>query len=93
VAFATSSLVVSGRSSGIHQSATRNGADDSRVVEIRAYTLKPGMREAFHELFVRESLPMSSVDRAKPAICRHFKTGHLSTLQNRPFPVSGIEAD
>jgi len=21
------------------------------------------------------------------------KTGHLSTLQNRPFPVSGIEAD
>ena len=26
-----------------------------------------------------------SVDRAKPAICRHFKTGH--------FPVRGIEAD
>jgi hypothetical protein len=21
------------------------------------------------------------------------KTGHLSTLQNRPFPVSGIEAE
>jgi hypothetical protein len=21
------------------------------------------------------------------------KTGHWSTLQNRPFPVSGIEAD
>jgi ketosteroid isomerase-like protein len=29
-----------------------------RVVEVRAYTLKPGTRERFHERFVRESLPM-----------------------------------
>jgi NIPSNAP protein len=32
--------------------------DRSRVVEIRVYTLKLGVREAFHQRFVRESLPM-----------------------------------
>jgi NIPSNAP len=30
----------------------------SRVIEIRAYTLKPGTRESFHDLFVRQSLPL-----------------------------------
>lgn len=30
----------------------------SRIVEIRSYNLKPGTRDRFHELFVRESLPM-----------------------------------
>jgi ketosteroid isomerase-like protein len=30
----------------------------SAVVEIRVYTLKPGARERFHQLFLRESLPM-----------------------------------
>lgn len=29
-----------------------------RVVEIRLYTLKPGSRERFHELFVADALPM-----------------------------------
>lgn len=28
------------------------------VVEIRSYNLKPGTREAFHQLFLREALPM-----------------------------------
>ena len=30
----------------------------SRVVEIRAYTLKPGTRAALHQLFVEKALPM-----------------------------------
>jgi hypothetical protein len=29
-----------------------------RVVEIRSYNLKPGTREQFHQLFLREALPM-----------------------------------
>jgi hypothetical protein len=32
--------------------------DRPRVLEIRVYTLKKGAREDFHELFVRDSLPM-----------------------------------
>jgi hypothetical protein len=32
--------------------------DMDRVVEIRSYTLKPGTRERFHELFVADALPM-----------------------------------
>jgi ketosteroid isomerase-like protein len=42
--------------------ARRAGAEpepaNDRVVEIRVYTLKPGVRERFHRQFVRESLPM-----------------------------------
>ena len=30
----------------------------SRVVEIRSYNLKPGSRDRFHQLFLREALPM-----------------------------------
>src|SRR6185369_8488356 len=30
----------------------------SRVVEIRSYNLKAGTRDRFHELFMREALPM-----------------------------------
>ena len=33
-------------------------ADDARVVEIRSYNLKPGTRERFHRLFLKEALPM-----------------------------------
>ena len=29
-----------------------------RVLEVRSYNLKPGTREQFHQLFVRESLPL-----------------------------------
>ena len=29
-----------------------------RVVEIRSYNLKPGTRERFHQLFLKEALPM-----------------------------------
>jgi NIPSNAP len=32
--------------------------DRSRILEIRVYTLKKGTREAFHQRFLRESLPM-----------------------------------
>ena len=31
---------------------------ESRVLEIRSYNLKPGARDRFHQLFVREALPM-----------------------------------
>jgi ketosteroid isomerase-like protein len=33
-------------------------ASATRVVEIRSYNLKPGSRERFHALFLREALPM-----------------------------------
>jgi ketosteroid isomerase-like protein len=33
-------------------------ADGSTVIEIRVYTLKSGTREGFHDLFVRQSLPL-----------------------------------
>jgi ketosteroid isomerase-like protein len=37
----------------------RDGRDGpGRLVEIRSYNLKPGARDRFHQLFVRESLPM-----------------------------------
>ena len=29
-----------------------------RWIEVRSYNLKPGTRQAFHELFTREALPM-----------------------------------
>jgi ketosteroid isomerase-like protein len=38
--------------------AMQERSDGARVIEIRVYTLKPGARDSFHELFVRESLPM-----------------------------------
>ena len=40
-------------------SAERAGYQStSRVVEIRAYNLKPGMRDRFHQLFLHDALPM-----------------------------------
>lgn|SRR5262249_10678692 len=37
----------------------QHGKDQvGRVVEIRSYNLKPGTRNHFHELFVREALPL-----------------------------------
>jgi ketosteroid isomerase-like protein len=38
--------------------AMQEKSDGTRVIEIRVYTLKPGARDSFHELFVSESLPM-----------------------------------
>lgn len=38
--------------------AQQKPAPVSRVVEIRSYNLKPGSRDRFHELFLREALPM-----------------------------------
>ena len=38
--------------------AQQDIAPTSRVVEIRSYNLKPGSRDRFHQLFVREALPM-----------------------------------
>ncbi len=34
------------------------GARDGQVVEVRSYNLKPGVRAHFHELFVRDALPL-----------------------------------
>ena len=36
----------------------RRAAPADRVVEIRAYNLKPGTRARFHERFERESMPL-----------------------------------
>ena len=36
----------------------QNTAGGSTVIEIRVYTLKSGARERFHDLFVRQSLPL-----------------------------------
>jgi ketosteroid isomerase-like protein len=38
--------------------AQREQPSGSRVVEIRSYNLKPGSRDRFHQLVVKESLPM-----------------------------------
>jgi hypothetical protein len=35
-------------------------ARQEKVVEIRSYNLKPGTRDRFHELFLKEALPMLS---------------------------------
>ena len=40
------------------QTASRRA---SRMVEIRSYNLKPGTRDRFHQLFLKEALPMLSV--------------------------------
>lgn len=37
---------------------TRTGRDARRLVEIRAYRLKPGTREDFHAAVTRQALPM-----------------------------------
>src|SRR5262245_18689018 len=58
VLFAAGTLAVRGRVSNTNQSPRVGEATSPTVVEIRAYTLKAGTRERFHELFVRESLPM-----------------------------------
>jgi hypothetical protein len=45
--------------SGMLAVATRTlYADEARVVEIRSCNLKPGTRERFHRLFLKEALPM-----------------------------------
>ena len=36
----------------------RASAQQQRVVEIRSYNLKPGTRDRFHQLFLKEALPM-----------------------------------
>src|SRR5262245_40679151 len=56
--FAAGMPVVRGHVSTTNQSTADREVISSMVVEIRAYTLKTGTREGFHELFVRESLPM-----------------------------------
>lgn len=35
------------------------GANPTPVIEIRSYTLKPGTRDAFHQLLVQQSIPMA----------------------------------
>jgi hypothetical protein len=38
--------------------AQGDNTPESKVVEIRSYNLKPGTRDRFHQLFLREALPM-----------------------------------
>lgn len=38
--------------------AQRTTRGEDRVMEIRAYTLKPGVRDDFHRRFIQESLPL-----------------------------------
>jgi len=38
--------------------AERRGAAAERIVEMRSYNLKAGTRDRFHQLFLREALPM-----------------------------------
>lgn len=45
-----------GASGGATERRERQAA--SRVVEIRSYNLKPGMRDRFHQLFLHDALPM-----------------------------------
>jgi ketosteroid isomerase-like protein len=40
------------------QAASQPQHESGQVLEIRSYTLKAGTRDRFHELFVRESLPL-----------------------------------
>ena len=61
------------------QGARTERADGSRVVEIRVYSLKEGTREQFHQLFMRESLPMlrrQSVDVVAYGASSHDATSY-----------------
>ena len=40
------------------QTSAETTATADVILEIRSYNLKPGERERFHDLFVRESLPL-----------------------------------
>src|SRR5688500_18656376 len=45
-----------------------------RVVEIRSYNLKPGTRDRFHQLFLKEALPM--LKRWKVDVIAHGPSLH-----------------
>jgi hypothetical protein len=45
-----------------------------KVVEIRSYNLKPGTRDRFHELFLKEALPM--LKRWKVDVIAHGPSLH-----------------
>jgi ketosteroid isomerase-like protein len=51
-AFAAAFLVVAGTP------AAQDRSEPPRILEIRGYNLKPGTRQAFHDLFVRDALPL-----------------------------------
>jgi hypothetical protein len=57
-----------------------------RVVEIRSYNLKPGTRERFHELFLKEALPM--LKRWKVDVIAHGPSLHD---QNSYFLMRGFD--
>jgi hypothetical protein len=44
------------------------------LVEIRSYDLKPGTRQAFHQLFMDQALPM--LNRWKVDVVRHGPSPH-----------------
>jgi hypothetical protein len=49
-------------------------SDEGRVVEIRSYNLKPGTRDRFHQLFLKEALPM--LQRWKIDVVAHGPSLH-----------------
>ena len=51
------SIVLAALLSSLFAPAAR-GQDSARVLEIRAYNLKPATRERFHARFEREALPL-----------------------------------
>ena len=60
------------------------------VLEIRSYNLKPGTRDSFHQLFIRESLPM--LQRARIDVVGYGPSLHDrdSYFLMRAFP--GVQA-
>lgn len=60
------------------------------VLEIRSYNLKPGTRDSFHQLFVRESLPL--LQRARIDVVAYGPSLHDrdSYFLMRAFP--GVQA-
>lgn len=60
------------------------------VLEIRSYNLKPGTRDSFHQLFIRESLPL--LQRARIDVVAYGPSLHDrdSYFLMRAFP--GVQA-
>ena len=54
----TCSFAMATLSPGTMLTAQGDHTPESKVVEIRSYDLTPGSRERFHQLFLREALPM-----------------------------------
>ena len=59
--------------------------DVERMVEIRSYNLKPGTRDRFHQLFLKEALPMLQSLEGR---CRRLRA--IAARQGFVFPDARI---